>query len=86
MNIIKIILPISIAALAVGCNKQIEKESPVLGMANPASVHCLKQGGQLEIGTRKGGGQMGICQFNDDSSCEEWAFYRNECRKGEHTK
>lgn len=54
------------------------------GIANPASVYCKEQGGQLEI--RDGnGGQSGYCIFLDGSECEEWAYFRNECAPGNTT-
>lgn len=52
-------------------------------MANPASVFCEENGGTLEIRTDEAGGQLGFCLFEDDSECEEWAFYRGECQAGE---
>jgi putative hemolysin len=52
------------------------------GIANPASEHCVKQGGTLEI--RKGDkGEVGYCKFTDGSECEEWAFMRGECKPGQ---
>jgi putative hemolysin len=51
-------------------------------IANPASVYCEEQGGKLEIRDKKDG-QKGFCVFNDGSECEEWAFWRGECKKGE---
>jgi putative hemolysin len=52
------------------------------GMANPASVYCIEQGGKNIIVTDSQGGQSGLCVFADNSSCDEWAFYRGECEKG----
>ncbi len=48
-------------------------------MANPASVHCIDDGGSLEIRTAQDGSQAGYCIFENGSECEEWAFYRGEC-------
>ena len=48
-------------------------------LPNPASRYCIDQGGYLSIITLKDGSQQGVCVFKDDSSCEEWAFYRGEC-------
>lgn len=54
-------------------------------LANPASVFCQEQGGQLEIRTdKKTNGQYGVCIFDDKTECEEWAFYRGECKEGEN--
>jgi putative hemolysin len=49
-----------------------------VGLANPASVHCEKKGGTLEI--RKGKkGEYGVCKFPNGRECEEWAFFRGKC-------
>ncbi|MCD6289750.1 MAG: META domain-containing protein [Anaerolineae bacterium] len=53
----------------------------IVGMPNPASVHCVKQGGRLEI-RRESGGEVGYCVFPDGSECEEWAFFRGKCTPG----
>lgn len=53
------------------------------GMPNPASVYCEQQGGKVQIETAPDGSQSGLCVFNDGTSCDEWAFYRNECQKGQ---
>lgn len=58
--------------------------TPQAGLANPASVYCQEQGGRLEIRTAADGGQFGVCIFADGSECEEWAFYRGECRPAGH--
>ena len=52
------------------------------GLANPASVNCQDKGGKLEIRKDSSGGEVGYCQFNDGSECEEWAFFRGECQVG----
>ncbi|MFA5124478.1 MAG: DUF333 domain-containing protein [Patescibacteria group bacterium] len=52
------------------------------GLANPASVNCQEKGGTLEIITDLEGNQSGLCKFPDDTQCEEWAFFRGECRPG----
>lgn len=51
-------------------------------LANPASVHCVNLGGTLEIRTGPGGGQYGVCLFEDNRQCEEWALFRGECPAG----
>ena len=54
---------------------------PKVGLANPASVYCGEHGGKLEI-RDEAGGQAGYCIFPDGSECEEWAFFRGECKPG----
>ncbi|MEW5870576.1 MAG: DUF333 domain-containing protein [Chloroflexota bacterium] len=58
-------------------------EANMVGIANPAAVHCKEQGGQLETRTDSTGGQYGVCIFADGSECEEWAFFRGECQPGQ---
>jgi len=53
-----------------------------VGIANPASVYCIKQGYKEQIITSSDGSQYGVCIFNDGSKCEEWAYYRGECKPG----
>jgi hypothetical protein len=48
-------------------------------MPNPASVYCTQQGNRLEIRTAADGSQEGICHFPDGSTCDEWAYYREDC-------
>ncbi|MDO8241068.1 MAG: DUF333 domain-containing protein [Candidatus Moranbacteria bacterium] len=51
-------------------------------IANPASINCTQEGGQLEIRTGNDGGQVGFCKFSDGSECEEWQFFQGECKSG----
>lgn len=53
-------------------------------IANPASVYCEEKGGKLEIRADADGNQYGICIFPDGSECEEWKFFRGECKKGQN--
>jgi putative hemolysin len=52
------------------------------GIANPASENCVAQGGTLAIEERGDGGQYGICYFEDNRQCEEWALLRGDCPVG----
>jgi putative hemolysin len=52
------------------------------GLPNPASVNCVEKGGQLEIRERGELGQYGVCVFEDNRQCEEWALYQDECPVG----
>lgn len=85
----KILFGIIILALLIGLlnvlvshtqeNKnRVEKQT----LANPASVHCDEVGGTLHIQTRGDGGEYGVCMFEDNRQCEEWALYRSECPVG----
>jgi len=51
-------------------------------LANPASESCAQKGGILKIMKKGSGGEFGLCQFDDDQACEEWALMRGECPIG----
>ncbi len=53
------------------------------GMANPASVFCGENGGTLDIRKDAQDNEYGVCTFADGSECDEWAFFRGECKAGE---
>jgi putative hemolysin len=50
------------------------------GLANPASVKCQTDGGSFEA-YQTTGGEAALCVFSDSSICEEWAYFRGECKK-----
>lgn len=54
--------------------------APRLG--NPASQNCVAKGGSVAIETNPQGGQYGVCLFDDNRQCEEWAMLRGECPTG----
>lgn len=74
-------LVVATVAVLVGC-QPVMPEPATPELANPASVHCVEEGGTLEIREGDDGGQIGVCVFDDGSECEEWAFYRGECEPG----
>jgi putative hemolysin len=63
---------------ATGCD---EPAQPVQ-RANPASQNCVQQGGTLAIEREPTGGEIGVCMFEDNRQCEEWALLRGECPVG----
>lgn len=74
-------------AFTAGCTQQTEtppKTTPApAGMANPASVYCGDVGGTLKIMKDATGGEYGMCNFPNGTSCEEWALFRGEgCKPG----
>jgi putative hemolysin len=50
----------------------------IAGLANPASVNCGNVGGTLKIKTDPSGGEYGMCNFPNGTSCEEWALLHGE--------
>ncbi|MBN1325718.1 DUF333 domain-containing protein [Candidatus Falkowbacteria bacterium] len=64
-------------------NSNINKNTNTnINIANPASEECIVQGAKVEMYSNDSG-QFGVCVFDDNSICEEWALYRGECKKGE---
>jgi len=61
---------------------QSQKESAKASLGNPASKNCQDQGGQLQIKQDPQGGQYGVCLFDGNKQCEEWAMFRGECPVG----
>ncbi len=51
-------------------------------LANPASDNCIATGGEVKIETTGSGGQYGVCLFEDNRQCEEWALLRGACPAG----
>lgn len=65
-----------LASPAAGANDSNASQSPQL--ANPASVNCIEKGGKTRIVERPGG-QVGMCDLPDGTTCEEWALFRGKC-------
>ncbi|HMN46515.1 MAG TPA: DUF333 domain-containing protein [Povalibacter sp.] len=57
-------------------------QAPAVSRANPASENCIQQGGQLRIEKTPRGDEYGVCIFEDNHQCEEWALLRGECPAG----
>jgi len=65
--------------LTASCNPVRISPTPQANMPNPASAYCEQQGNRSEIVTAADGSQYGVCIFPDDSLCDEWAYFRDEC-------
>lgn len=64
----------------VPTNQENTNTQPV-GLANPASQNCIANGGKLVLQDNKQG-QYGVCFFEDNRQCEEWALLRGQCPVG----
>jgi uncharacterized protein len=69
--------PSLLGFVLLGCVAQAPPPAalPRVGLANPASVFCIEQGGRLEIRDTPAG-QVGFCILPDGREVEEWAFWR----------
>ncbi|MGE9553051.1 putative hemolysin [Erwinia amylovora] len=74
----KIILLLCATAIT-GCAAQAEKPAAPakIGMPNPASAWCIKQGGKLDI-VNSDKGQVGYCTLPGGERVEEWTLYRRD--------
>lgn len=74
--------------LFAGCEKapapqeQTASKAPAAQRANPASENCAAKGGKHSVERNPGGGEFGVCLFEDNRQCEEWALLRGECPSG----
>jgi len=66
-----------IAIWLVGCTGALAQAQ----LANPASQRCIEKGGTLHI-EQRATGQFGVCVFDDNRQCEEWALFRGDCPAG----
>ena len=69
-------------AVLAGCSSEEAEPSRPVGLANPASENCVAKGGQSRIETAGSGAQYGVCLFEDNRQCEEWALLRGACPVG----
>ena len=87
LQVIKWMFVFCIVVVLTGCTSMATpKPTPTTEsssqIANPASENCVKQGGKLSIQKRGDGGEYGVCFFEDNRQCEEWALMRGECPTG----
>lgn len=85
-RVVRILFVFSVVLL-IGCSnaataQPTPTQEPTAQIANPASENCVTQGGELTIQKRGDGGEYGICVFEDNRQCEEWAMFRGECPVG----
>jgi putative hemolysin len=73
---------LALALLLLAACGGADAEPPGAQIANPASENCVAQGGDLQIEERPDGGQIGVCHFEDNRQCEEWALMRGDCPAG----
>ena len=64
------------AAIALAGCASPERNSESVGIANPASEHCIKIGGRLEL-RQSEDGTSGYCHLPDGRVVEEWELFRS---------
>lgn len=81
----QVLLVGGLLAVLIGCTPATPVSptpTPSVQLANPASENCLQQGGTLVRQQRGDGGEYGVCLFEDNRQCEEWALLRGDCPVG----
>lgn len=67
-------------------SQEKESQNTSASMVNPASAYCTESGGDLKIEKKivdgEDKGEYGVCYFEDNRQCEEWALFRGACPKG----
>lgn len=51
-------------------------EQRMIGIPNPASIYCEKNGGKSIIKLDGDRNEYGVCKFKDGKEIDEWDFYR----------
>ena len=69
-----VILSLAAATALAACSASEKQESPKVGVANPASEFCVKQGGKSEIKKDKDGGEYGVCHL-PNGTCRRMGIF-----------
>ena len=66
------------AVLLAGCSSEPDEYEvkDYQSVANPASVYCVQQGGELET-VNENEMRVTYCVFSDEDRTEQWEYYRN---------
>ena len=78
-KILMILLGLAVLGLA-SCSAGQPDSEDTASVPNPASVYCEQNGGRLDFREDPEGGVVGYCLFADGSECEEWSYFRGECK------
>ncbi len=79
---VMVLIPVVVLASACSSGATIQPTQTSVGLPNPASENCVEQGGTHTVETRSDGGQYGVCVFEDNQQCEEFALLRGDCPVG----
>jgi putative hemolysin len=74
-----------VTVLSASCSPSQTSPTTAPNMPNPASVYCEQNGGTLDLRQDASGGVAGVCIFPDGSECDEWAYFRGECKPADPT-
>ncbi|MCB1192861.1 MAG: DUF333 domain-containing protein [Leptospiraceae bacterium] len=83
--ITKIVILSLIIPFFIVCGREREIKPKENWNTTPAYQHCIKNNGKIRF-EDKPGGTYGFCVFPDGSECDEWQFFRGECKPGDNKK
>jgi len=88
MKSIKVSMIILVTAMLTltACKTEPLQPTATVAIPNPASAFCKENGGTLEMRQAADGSVAGFCLFSDGSECDEWAYFRGECKVGDSLK
>lgn len=77
MKLMPLLCAVSGSMLLVGCNATLDdyRERSYTSMANPASVYCAQQQGQLQTVTEEGQ-RITYCVLPNEDRIEQWEYFR----------
>jgi len=73
----KAVLVVAVSVLSACASQSEDIAAKPIGMANPASVYCLKIGGKLDTVNEKDG-QAEYCTLPSGERVEEWTLFRRD--------
>ncbi|MBR9876306.1 MAG: DUF333 domain-containing protein [Vibrionaceae bacterium] len=84
MNKTSLMMIMAVTAGLAGCSAYdgATRSTEYTSAANPASVYCVQQGGELETVTENGE-RVTYCVFSDDKRVEQWGYYQENHQQGE---
>lgn len=72
-------IPALLILMLTGCALPAAAPATAMtGMANPASVYCIQQGGKLLPRVDNAGNAYALCQLVDGRLIEEWTLFRQQ--------
>lgn len=80
----RFVILVGVALAMAGCTRP-EGSAKTTQLANPASEHCVKVGGRVEI-RQETAGAVGYCHLPDGQVVEEWALFRRSTSGADATK
>ena len=88
MKSIKILMLVLVTVILTltACKSEEIQPTAAIEIPNPASVFCKENGGTEENRQAADGSVAGFCLFSDGSECDEWAYFRGECKVGDSLK